>query len=496
MYTKKQLTRFFLYVFVLYSTCILSPARAVALLSEELVLYLPWVEYQGQTYSTLMNPSSNNGQVFQLDGISSRVDSAPPGSLATVNDDQEISLPLVSYLGELYSATLAHGGNGGFTVTRAAPFSLPLDRGSILSVELIETKTAVQIAAEYPFAVLAGLSLRHDVAVYRVSYQTLDAFGNLTSASGVIAAPVGIQAGAPLLSFQHGTITSRANAPSANPQETGADLALYLMGASGYLTMVPDYQGFGDNSGLHPFMHSKTLAWTVIDFIRATRSLAADNSYPLNGQLFLAGYSEGGYATMAAQREIEIHHSDEFTITASAPMAGAYDLSGTMLQLVLSGNPLPRPLYFPYILLAYNAIYGFEEEITKLLAEGPVRSAIALFDGVHDSDTINAALPSMPQELFSQELLDALASDDYHAVKAALEENDVYRWTPTSPTRLYHCLDDDRVPYTNAIVAHEYFTIAGADVELETLFFGGHSDCAVPALLRGNAWFNSLVELP
>lgn len=495
-FTKRRLACFFLYLSVLCFTCTLSPARAVALLSESLTLYLPWVEYEEQTYFALLNPKKNNEFVFQLDEIDEREDGAPSGGLTAVSEDLEISVPLVSYLGELYSATLAADGNGGFMVTNAIPFFQPVGRGIVHSVEMIETKTADQIATESPFAALAGLIVRFDVTIYRVSYSTLDAFGNLTTASGVIATPVGIQAGAPLLSFQHGTITSRANAPSINPQETGADLALYLMGANGYLTVVPDYQGFGDSSGLHPFMHAKTLAWTVIDLIRATRSLATDNGYPLNGQLFLAGYSEGGYATMAAQREIETYHTDELTITASAPMAGAYDLSGTMLQLVLSGDSLPRPLYFPYVLLSYNVIYGFEQEITNLLATGPVRSAIDLFDGEHDSDTINTALPSMPGELFSSDFLAALTSNDYHVVKAALEENDVYRWTPISPTRLYHCLDDDRVPYTNTIVAHEYFTSTGADVELETLFFGGHSDCAVPALLRGNTWFNSLAELP
>lgn len=407
-----------------------------------------------------------------------------------------ISVPLVSFRGELYSATLDHIGNGSFKVANATPFVVPEGKGTVVSVALIETKTADQIAIEYPLATLTGLKLRFNVAVYRIGYRTLDAFGNLTQASGVISVPLGIPAGVPLLSFQHGTITSRAHAPSIDPEETGSDLALYLMGARGYLVMVPDYLGFGDSSGLHPFMHAKTLAWTVIDLIRAVKSLAVDSGYPLNGQLFLAGYSEGGYATMAAQREIETHHADEFTITASAPMAGAYDLSGTMLQQALSDDPLPRPMYFTYILLAYNQIYGFDDDLTNLLAPNVAETIVGLFDGTHDSDAIDAALPTIPDELFAQPLLTALKNSNNHRLKVALENNDVYRWKPVSPTRLYHCLDDDRVPYENSTVAIDYFTAAGADVELETLFFGNHLDCAVPALLNGNAWFDSLVRLP
>ena len=45
-------------------------------------------------------------------------------------------------------------------------------------------------------------------------------------------------------------------------------------------------------------------------------------------------------------------------------------------------------------------------------------------------------------------------------------------------------------------MAHDYFTAAGADVGLVTLFFGNHSDCAVPAILAGQAWFDSLANFP
>jgi pimeloyl-ACP methyl ester carboxylesterase len=495
MYIKNRLTSF-LCAFVLSVTCVPSSVMAIALLSEELELYLPWIEFQDNSFSASLIPENASGLVFLQNEIVGREDSAPPGAGANISDDLEVFLPLVSYLGELYSVTLDPDGNGGFQVASAAPVLVPEGRGTILSVALMETKTVDQIAIEYPFVALGGLDLRYDVAVYRVGYQTLDAFGNLTAASGVVGVPLGIPAGAPLLSFQHGTITGRTNAPSVNPQETGVDLPLYLMGASGYLVTVPDYLGFGDSSGLHPYMHAKTLAWTVIDLIRATRSLAADSGYPLNYQLFLTGYSEGGYATMAAQREIETHHADEFSITASAPMAGAYDMSGTMLQLFLSGDPVPSPLQFPYVLLTYNGIYGIYEDITNLLAEAYIKTVLGLFDGENDSDTIDAALPSLPHELFAPNFLAVLESSDYHPAKVALENNDVYRWTPVSPTRLYHCLDDDIVPYANATVALEYFTAVGADVELETLSFDSHVDCAVPALLSGNSWFKSLVELP
>ncbi len=199
---------------------------------------------------------------------------------------------------------------------------------------------------------------------------------------------------------------------------------------------------------------------------------------------------------MAAQREIEMYHADEFTITASAPMAGPYDLSGTMLQQILSDNPFSKPVYFLYWLLAYNQIYGFKENISDLLAENFDTTILALFDGEHDSNTINATLPVIPSELFASSLLTTLNSDDYHPIKVAMKNNDAYRWAPTSPTRRYHCLSDEIVPYNHSITALDYFNTQGANVILETLFFGNHADCALPALLNGIDWINSLAELP
>ena len=488
--------RHVLWALVLMGPCLTPSAGAVGLLSEDRTLFLPWVEFQDRTYSALLSTDSQTGWVFGLDDSALRQDTAPDGALALASPDLQVTLPLVSFGGELYSATLTPDGAGGFQVENPAPFVAPQGRGAVSSLALLEIKTVDQILTELGAAALAAGDLRYDVALYRVGYQTLDPFGRLTPASGIVGVPLGVPGGVPLLSVQHGTITSRADAPSVDPAETGADLALYLMGASGYLTMVPDYLGFGDSSGLHPFVQAKTLAWAVIDLIRATRSSAVAHNYPLNGQLFLIGYSEGGYATMAAQREIERYHSRGLTITASAPMAGPYDLSGTMLELALSTDPVPSPLYFPYVLLAYNGIYGFDDDVRNLLAPAYADTIVTLFDGEQDASTINAALPSTPRDLYDPELLAVLDSGAYHPLRAALENNDVYRWVPVSPTRLYHCLGDDQVPYANATVAHDYFTAAGADVELVTLLFGDHTQCAVPALLAGKAWFDSLAELP
>ena len=113
--------------------CLPLGARAVGLLSDELELYLPWVEFQEQVYSATLSAQAGESLVFGLDEIGARQSSAPPGGLALVSEALDVSVPLINYLGELYGATLSHDGTGGFQVASAAPFASAQGRGEVLS---------------------------------------------------------------------------------------------------------------------------------------------------------------------------------------------------------------------------------------------------------------------------------------------------------------------------------------------------------------------------
>jgi hypothetical protein len=70
----------------------------------------------------------------------------------------------------------------------------------------------------------------------------------------------------------------------------------------------------------------------------------------------------------------------------------------------------------------------------------------------------------------------------------------VFRWTPRSPLRLYHCSGDQDVVPANSQVAYAAFRAAGAtQVELVDPVPGAnHGACAEPSLLAAKAWFDSL----
>ena len=365
-----------------------------------------------------------------------------------------------------------------------------LVRGNVIAFEKISSITREEIAAHFANEKVPGVP-KYGVTLFKVTYQTVDYKGKPTVASGAIAFPDAMDDPAPLLSFQHGTVVARHRVPSA----AGFDLVSMGLGSSGYITILPDYLGLGDSEGFHPYVHARSLGTAVVDMIRAARLLSSKKGKKLNGQLFLMGYSEGGYATMAAHREIEQYHDAEMSVTASAPMAGPYNLSEVMADQILEEQAYPSPGYLPYTLLAYDMVYDVYDDVEDVIDSDYLEVVELMEKGATGFKHINRLLPDVPRRMLTAEFIEAFRSNLNHPLREALKENDIHNWTPRSPMRLYHCVDDDQVSYRNAEVALKAYQNHGANhVELARLTFGDHKECAPPAIFLGKLWFDGFVE--
>jgi hypothetical protein len=232
--------------------------------------------------------------------------------------------------------------------------------------------------------------------------------------------------------------------------------------------------------------------------LRAARTVAASAGVALNGQLFLVGYSEGGYATMAAERAIEAEYADEFVVTASAPMGGPYDLSGVMAAAFTSAAPHPAPYYLPYLILAYDEVYDLYADPSEVFRPPYDELLPPLFDRRHAGGAIDAVMPARAADVLEPALVARFESDPDDPLRQRLAENDVYDWTPRAPMRLYHCAADSFVPPANSRKAYDRFRERGAtSVELvDPLPAADHELCVVPSLLAAKAWFDGLVSGP
>jgi hypothetical protein len=239
---------------------------------------------------------------------------------------------------------------------------------------------------------------------------------------------------------------------------------------------------------LHPYIINIPTAAAVAHLLVASKSFCDEmDDLQYNDQLFLMGYSEGGYATMSAHKYLEENYAEELPVTLSTPMAGPYDLSGITLETILSGIEYGQPYYVAYILLAYIEHYQMGEW-NEFFTDYYASLLPGLFDGSHPSWQINSYLPSTPLDILRPEVLDELINDDNHIFRTLMEQNDIYDWYPESPIYLFHGLGDELVPPENSQTAYDVLLANGAEIYLQ--FFpsslGGHGEVALFCIMAAS----------
>ena len=273
-----------------------------------------------------------------------------------------------------------------------------------------------------------------------------------------------------------------------------------LVAAShGYVVVMSDYLGLGEGYGFHNYCHSDTESSAVINLILETIEFISPQNF--NGQLFLMGYSQGGHATMATVKEIESNYSNDLSITASAPMAGPYSMSEA--QAIMLNTVYPNPGYFPYVIFAYDNVYGnIYDEPSDVLKPG-FSDLFPWYDGTKSMTQINDtileiaqnlygidALNFTPMDMIQEDYYEAYQNDSNHPFQLALEENDLIDFLPDSPMQIIHCNGDNDVSFENAVMAYNAFSLA----EDVALIDGGnydHGQCASMSIIAAKLFFDT-----
>jgi dipeptidyl aminopeptidase/acylaminoacyl peptidase len=150
----------------------------------------------------------------------------------------------------------------------------------------------------------------------------------------------------PIVVYAHGTAAERAyNIADITDADNGEGLLIAaVFAAQGYIVVAPNYAGY-DSSTLdhHPFLNADQQARDVEDALTAARSALPTRFAPDvsdSGQLFITGYSQGGYVAMATHRLLQASGT---AVAASAPMSGPYALAA-FGDAVFHGRVVASPL--------------------------------------------------------------------------------------------------------------------------------------------------------
>jgi pimeloyl-ACP methyl ester carboxylesterase len=342
----------------------------------------------------------------------------------------------------------------------------------LIGSSLITETTAAQLRGRYTgTSAVLQFFVRYGIQAYKLNYTTTNADGKKISASGAVLVPVGVTTAVPLLSMQHGTIPRDADAPSYYGSGSEAYTLGALFASQGYIIAAPDYIGYGASNDVpHTYEHRSGLATASLDMLRATREFLSERNISWDKRLFVAGYSEGGYATMALQKKIEEETGSEFNLVASSCGAGAYDKPAFMRQIVnepTSSNAGINSLYV-WTLLTYDRIYGLNRPMTYYFKE-PYASQVTASG---KDAVINTSLNTTFTDSFRKVVNEG---SDTGFLKA-VQDNDIHDWKPRTPTRLFHGDADDTVFYLNSQNTYDAMKKRGAtNVELVPLKGATHA---------------------
>jgi len=277
--------------------------------------------------------------------------------------------PCIVILAGALAVTACGGGGGGGMGGSGSGTTSPPPRGTLLESppSLLSTLTTVNLLAELNLATnLLLLSVSGspvcDLLMYHIQYETVGGANEPTTASAVMMVPTGLGANCtgprPMLLYAHGTTTDRAFTMD-NLQNTETLNLVAIFATKGYIVVAPNYAGFDTSTlGYHPYLIADQQSKDMIDALTAARTalpLASATLTQDNGQLFITGYSQGGYVAMATQRAMQ---AAGMKVTAAAPMSGPYALAAFVDAVFYGEVNGDAPVSSTLLLTAYQKAYG------------------------------------------------------------------------------------------------------------------------------------------
>ncbi len=337
------------------------------------------------------------------------------------------------------------------------------------------------------------LAPEYGVDFYRVMYTT-EYKDSMVVVSGAMMIPQNMTCPAPLTSYQHGTSSNKLGVPSYDSGEK--DICL-LFASEGNIVLAPDHVGLGASTiNIHPYMHGWTEGHATINLMRAAREIIPTDEnidIELSNQIFLFGYSQGGTSTCHAAKLIEELYSDEFTVTAIAPLSGAYNLSGAQTDFINNGEPYATPGYLPYIIMGYQSIYPeLYDELSDIFVEPYASLFPNLFFGHnYGMGYINNQCAPLPLDMIVPDVRDQFIAGT-HLFNEKLNENDLMDWIPQTRVVMAYCTGDEQVHYTNAVNANASWS-ASSSYPIEAIEIGpqDHGGCVLFALLIARHIFST-----
>ena len=332
------------------------------------------------------------------------------------------------------------------------------------------------------------------VRLYKVVYNTVipEDHNRPVQVSGLIAVPVVKSTDLPVVSYQHGTVFSRTEVPSAPEESMETRLMVARFAGQGYLVVAADYIGKGISNEPDGWLVKGVTAQACLDMLLAAKAVCADlNLTP--GDLFLSGWSQGSFSTSAFMNRLE---------TIGIPVKAAA-MASAPNDIYLCFNRwinVPSDLDVHWLVAtasmmvnAYEKYYDLPGLSTTAIKPPYWQAARDLYNNTITWEQAEKILPAKTKDLFQEDFISrcSMASNRFSKQQ---QENLSYGWRFKTTTRYYYGKIDEVVtPYMVNLPVEYQKTLGGA--EAQAIFAGDKADhrgTFLFAVKHQKDWFDGL----
>jgi pimeloyl-ACP methyl ester carboxylesterase len=329
------------------------------------------------------------------------------------------------------------------------------------------------------------------VMLYRVTYPSVIPEQNNRAilASGLLAIPDDGGKSFPMLSYQHGTVYGRQEVPSFPEQSVETQLALAQFAGQGYVVIGADYFGMGLSDGAEGYLVKASHQQATYDMLMASRAILADMKIA-TPKLFLGGWSQGGFVTMAMLERLEQEGiAVDAAATASAPVDGFATMSG-FLDFPRKIDATWVPTLFILTAFSFENYYGVPGLARSLIND----DYYDISRRAYERQPYDAA--DIPTDLHKLVRADYFkpryfAASEYG--RLITEKTNAYRWIIQSRVRNYYGDADEVItPGLGRLAMTYQRAIGGGNMVVDAISTGKttHRGTYATAVPQWKLWFD------
>ncbi len=283
---------------------------------------------------------------------------------------------------------------------------------------------------------------KNAVRLYRVTYGSVvpEQENRPIVATGLIAVPEVDATTLPLVSYQHGTVYKKTEVPSFPDQSDETQLMLAQFAGQGYVVVGADYFGMGASKEPEGYGVMGSQQQAGVDMLNASQAVLKSMKLSTN-KLFLSGWSEGGFVTMALLERLEkLGVKVDAAATASAP-ADIYSLLNGFLLFPRSNDATWANVLYILSAFSFENYYQIPGLARTIITPEYYDLAKTVYErGNYDRTKIPTDLKLLVRpEYFNP---DFFTSSPYGKLALATQ---AYRWIIKTPVRNYYGENDEIV---------------------------------------------------